>query len=56
MRKATKIITRITVLFMLLISVALADTFLDDDVPFGLTCSKDGQYIPVLKASTQKPK
>ena len=51
MRKATTILTLMLALFLILSSATLADMPRDSDVPFGLTYSKDGQYVPVFEST-----
>lgn len=41
---------------LLATAIASADTSLDQNVPFGLTCSKDGQLIPVFDSVKTKNK
>lgn len=56
MRKISTMISLMIALLLLLSSVVLADTSLDDEVPFGLTCSKNGQLIPVFEKINSKTK
>lgn len=48
MRKLIALFLLVISLFLTISSAAIADTSLDQNVPFGLTQSKDGQYIPVF--------
>ncbi len=57
MRKATAILLLTTVFLLVFPTIICADTgSLDQEVPFGMTQSKNGQYIPVFENTTQSTK
>ena len=41
-------IVLLAVVLLAAASVAYGESKLDEPVPFGMTCSEDGQYIPVF--------
>ncbi len=58
MRKASAILTLIIALLLLLPTITCADTgtAFDQEVPFGLTKSDNGQHIPVFENATSNNK
>lgn len=48
MHKLISMLLLMISLFLTILPAAIADSSLDQNVPFGLTQSKDGQYIPVF--------
>ena len=57
MKKAIRIVLGVLVFAVFLSAIpALSDSPLDQAVPFGTTCSKDGQFIPVFDGIGSKNK
>lgn len=58
MRKASAILTLIIALLLVLPTITYADTgtSFDQEVPFGMTTSENGQFIPVFENTTSNNK